>query len=136
MSVYESASRHRRQSLTPVGRAVERLLSQPFADDNAQQLADRFGVSREHFTRVFSERTGLPPARYLANARAQRAVRLLRGTGLTVEAIARQVGVRDAAALGRLLRRETGKPPTAWRKHAPQGRGARIRTRSSPVPDA
>lgn len=115
MSVYESAARHRRRGLTPVERAVERLLSQPFTPENAQQVADRFGVSREHFTRIFTARTGTPPARFLSQARSRRAVRLLQTTGLSVESVARQVGVRDAAALGRMLRRETGRPPSDWR---------------------
>ena len=118
MGVYESAARHRREELSPVERAVERLLSQPFAPDNAQQIADRYGVSREHFTRIFTQRTGTPPARYLAHVRARRAERLLQSTGLTVDAVARQVGVRDAAALGRLIRRETGAPPSALRSSA------------------
>ena len=116
LGVYESAVAERRRELTPVERAVERLISQPFTGDTTQDLADRFGVSREHLTRVFTQQHGHPPAAWLTRRRLDRAIRLLQNTGLTVNDIARQVGLPDGHALARQLRRHTGKPPRQWRE--------------------
>lgn len=119
MSLYESSVRRRRRELSPVERAVERLLSQPLAGESVEQVADRFGVSREHLTRVFRDRTGHPPAKHLTRMRVERALRLLRTTDLAVADVARQVGLGSAAALARHVRRVTGGPPGALRTGRP-----------------
>lgn len=73
-------------------------------------------LSPFHFSRAFKVSTGLPPARWLARARLERAAALLRDTRLTVGEIADQVGYGGASQFARAFRRETGCSPQAYRR--------------------
>ena len=53
---------------------VERHFREPLT---VTQLADRAGLSREHFTREFQRHTAQPPGRFLRERRADSAAKLL-----------------------------------------------------------
>jgi AraC-like DNA-binding protein len=106
----------RRAVQSPAERAVDELLRHPASALSLKGVADRHGVSREHLTRVFTERTGRPPARYLAEQRLTAARELLRQTSLPIAAVARQAGYHSAHHLARHMRRATGCSPTRWRQ--------------------
>ena len=111
----QALSHARRARLRPAEAAAEALAADPFRAVDIARLAATHGCSREHLVRTFTARHGLPPGRWLARQRTARALDLLRGTDLTVAAIAAQVGLASPHVLARLLRRGTGRGPTAWR---------------------
>jgi AraC-like DNA-binding protein len=62
---------------------------------SVKELAQRAGLSREHFTRVFQAHTQLPPATFLRRLRAEEAARLIRQTSWSLSEIAQRCGFRS-----------------------------------------
>lgn len=112
------ARQARHQRLSPVERAIDDLLRFPVTAWSLKELAQRHGVSREHITRVFTERQGRSPAGYLAAKRFKRAMELLEQTSLPLAAVARQAGYGTAHAMARHVKRQTGRPPSQCRRPA------------------
>lgn len=79
------------------------------------QLAQHFGVSRRHMTRLFRDATGLSIGQFQQMARLENAVRLLRQTDLPIGEIAYRIGFESSAALTRAMRRDLGRPPSEFR---------------------
>ncbi|MEV4179450.1 GlxA family transcriptional regulator [Nonomuraea sp. NPDC049709] len=77
----------------------------PAADLSVPALAARAGMSERHFSRVFTEQTGLSPGRYVERSRADTARRLLEVTGLPLESVARESGLGTPETLYRVFRR-------------------------------
>lgn len=75
-------------------------------------LADRAGLSRAQFTRRFTAHTGLSPARYLIQARINRARQLLTETSMSVSQVAATLGYTDIAYFSRQFTRYTGHSPS------------------------
>jgi len=82
------------------------------------ELADRAALSRAQFTRRFVARTGLSPARYLIDARIDRARQLLTETNMSVTQVATMLGYADLAYFSRQYKRHTGRSPGRARHRA------------------
>ncbi|MCK6473422.1 MAG: AraC family transcriptional regulator [Planctomycetes bacterium] len=110
------------QARVPAGVAALDILETLYADDlTVADLAREVGLSAPHLTRVVRALTGLPPMRYLAGVRAQRACALLAGTARSITAIGATVGWADPNLFARRFRQQLGVSPTAYRKlHAEQ----------------
>ena len=96
--------------------ACERLHAAPFRDWSLASLAAAHDCSREHFTRVFTQRYGQSPAQYLRERRMQQAEELLTSTDLDVAHIAQRCSLGTAHTLARLLRQRHGVGPQAFRQ--------------------
>ena len=79
------------------------------------QLARRASLSRRTLIRRFHEETGLPPMRWLLDARIDRARELLETCDAPMETVARQCGLGTTANLRTLFKRHLGVPPSAYR---------------------
>ena len=73
-----------------------------------KEVADRAGMSREHFTRIFRQEMGRPPAVYLRELRLERAARLLRTTTMPLAEVALRSGWPSTAKLDYFFRRRKG----------------------------
>jgi transcriptional regulator GlxA family with amidase domain len=82
------------------------------------KLARVAGMSRAAFARQFQRGLGMPPLRYLTNARLSRAAQRLVTSDATLADIAREVGYLSSFALSRAFRRHAGKPPAVYRRDA------------------
>jgi AraC family transcriptional regulator len=95
---------------------------QAFIADRAAQdisldmLAERFGISRRHITRIFRERTGISIIDFHQNMRLALARHMLTDTDLAVGEIAFRVGFESGSALSRAVRRADGNTPTGIRR--------------------
>jgi transcriptional regulator GlxA family with amidase domain len=95
---------------------------QAFIDANPAEnlsvpaLARRAGMSERHFSRVFTEQTGLPPGRYVERSRADAARRLLEVTGHPLERVARESGLGAPETLYRVFRRHWRISPGDYRR--------------------
>jgi AraC-like DNA-binding protein len=78
-------------------------------------LAQQFGCSRSHFTRLFTALTGVSPHQYVLHARITLAQELLAHTSLTVGEVATETGFSSIHHFCRQFRQRTGITPTAWR---------------------
>ncbi|MFC5183138.1 GlxA family transcriptional regulator [Actinomadura harenae] len=99
--------------LAPVLEHAVRNLHDPSLDVDA--LARRAHMSRRSFDRRFREATGTSPLQWLLAQRVLHAQRLLEGTDLPIDSIARQVGFANGVALRPHFRRVVGVAPQPYR---------------------
>ncbi|UQZ36156.1 AraC family transcriptional regulator [Paenibacillus sp. PK3_47] len=79
------------------------------------QLSEHVSLSKYHLIRSFSASTGLTPGAYLTRVRTEKAMELLRGTPLSVETIAGQVGYSSGSYFIKAFRSLTGVTPGDFR---------------------
>jgi transcriptional regulator GlxA family with amidase domain len=87
----------------------------PAEDLSVPALARRAGMSERHFSRVFTEQTGLSPGRYVERSRADAARRLLETTGHPLDRVARDSGLGVPETLYRTFRRNWRISPGDYR---------------------
>ena len=80
-----------------------------------KELASATGLSREHFTRLFTERTGLSPARYLRGLRVNAARQMLRRQDSPLKEVALRCGFPSVRSLRQAL------APPSDTDHSPLG---------------
>ncbi|MDR0901346.1 MAG: AraC family transcriptional regulator [Opitutaceae bacterium] len=85
-------------------------------DLNLERLAARAGLSKFYFHRLFKGATGVSPSRYHTRLRMEAARRLLRETKKSVVEIALELGCANPSHFAQLFRRETGLPPSEYRR--------------------
>ena len=81
-----------------------------------KDLASMAGMSQSHFSRAFRASTGLPPYRWLLNARIQHAQELLLHNGLSLAEVALQAGFADQSHFTRSFQSQIGTSPGSWRR--------------------
>jgi len=86
---------------------------------NVDALAAEHGMSRSHFSHFFRARTGLTPARVIAQARVQEAARMLLESNDSIKQIADVCGFANANHFSRVFRRIQHMTPGAYRKLSP-----------------
>jgi AraC-like DNA-binding protein len=82
---------------------------------DVQTLADLAGLSRAHFTRVFTHSEGVSPAEYVLNERMRRAASLLVSSGAAVKQVSRDCGFDDPNYFAKTFRKSYGASPTEFR---------------------
>ncbi|MFF5264394.1 GlxA family transcriptional regulator [Actinomadura viridis] len=108
-----SARVPRRESLRELQSFID---AHPAADLSVPALAGRAGMSERHFSRVFTEQTGMPPGRYVERSRAEAARRLLETTDHPLERVARECGHGTSETLYRAFRRHWRVSPGDYRR--------------------
>ena len=95
---------------------VEWLLAHLDLHHTTASLASRAQLSARTFERRFTAEHGVPPGRWLIQARVNRAKEYLESTELSVEEIARAVGMGTGANLRTHFKRCTGRSLQDYRK--------------------
>jgi AraC family transcriptional regulator, arabinose operon regulatory protein len=100
----------------PVDAALDTLTREIRRDPGRRwtvaELAGRTALSRAQFTRRFIAYTGMPPARFLIQARVDRARQLLTETDMSVTQVAATLGYSDIGYFSRQYKRHTGHSPS------------------------
>lgn len=99
-----------------LARVLAALHAEPEADWSLERMARAGGMSRTLLAERFRERLGVPPMRYLATWRLQKARALLAAGALPVGDLARRVGYASESAFSRAFREQFGAPPGAFRR--------------------
>ena len=113
-----SAQLRAEPATTPSIVDLQRWLPDHLGEDlGVDALAARAGMSPRTFARIFRRETQTTPAAFVENLRIETARRLLETTDLTVEAVARRVGMKHAETLHRAFGRRVGTTPDRYRQH-------------------
>jgi AraC-like DNA-binding protein len=108
-----------RLAVHPAVRRVRDLLDRHYAWSwTLAELADRVGLAPTYLAGLFTAETGIPPLRYLAERRIERAKQLLRASDLAITAIGRDTGFGSSQHFARVFRRHTGQAPRDYRRSA------------------
>jgi transcriptional regulator GlxA family with amidase domain len=92
------------------------ILENLTADLSVEALADRVAMSERNFARVFRRATRVTPARFVEQARLQKAREMLELGAASVEAIAFACGYQSADVLARAMMRRLGVAPLDYRR--------------------
>jgi len=98
--------------LSKVLETIESSLEEP---PSVQELAAIAGLSVNHFAHAFRQTTGMPPYRYMLEARLCVARRLMADPALSITEIALRTGFASSSQFATAFRRATGLSPREWR---------------------
>lgn len=112
----QTTTRHNRENWPEHIQQATKYIETDYASMvSVDQLAERVALSKYHFIRRFSASTGLTPGVYLTRVRIKKAMELLRGTTLSIEQIAVQVGYSSGSYFIKAFRGLTGFTPGEFR---------------------
>lgn len=104
------------ESIGPVSELQSWILENLTNDLSVEKLAERVAMSPRNFTRVFTRETGVPPARYVAEARLAAARHRLEQTRETLESVAAATGFGNSINLRRIFERQLQLTPGEYRQ--------------------
>src|SRR3982074_1564950 len=100
-------------------RATDRVDARYAEAIAVDDLAAAAGLSRAHFSRMFTRTFGESPRSYLQTRRLERAAALLRYTDRSVADICVRVGLQSVGSFTTSFARVYGLPPAAYRASLP-----------------
>ena len=83
---------------------------------STNQLADLIHMQPNYFIRRFKATYGIPPISYLNRLRLYRSMELLSSTKLSMEEIAKEIGMADTSYFARFFKKNSGATPSEYRK--------------------
>jgi len=98
-----------------LARTLDEILKDPGVNHTVDSLADAAGMSRSSFSERFTAIFGLSPMSFVHHIRMQRACRLLRQGGQSIEEVASRVGFSSRSHFSRAFKAHTEVPPGAYR---------------------
>jgi AraC-like DNA-binding protein len=99
-----------------LARAVDLILKDPGGNHSVDLLAEVAAMSRSAFSERFTAAFGLPPMSLVHHIRMQRAARLLRQGGQSIDEVAGRVGFSSRSHFSRAFKAHTGHSPAAFRE--------------------
>lgn len=81
-----------------------------------EEIGSYIGIDRSYLYRLFKEKMGVSPKRYIIEYKLKTAARLLRETTLSIGQVARSAGFEDQLYFSTAFSRFFQKSPTAYRK--------------------
>jgi AraC-like DNA-binding protein len=79
-------------------------------------LAEKSNISTVYFRKLFSEKYGVPPMKYVQNRRIDKASEMLLGNYSTVTDIAYSVGFKSINHFSRVFKKATGHSPREYKR--------------------
>lgn len=80
------------------------------------ELTKVLGISQPYLYKIFTEKCGVPPKKYISLRKADEAKRLLSETTLTINEISLSVGYENVLDLFKFFKKTCGITPTQYRK--------------------
>ena len=99
-----------------LGKVLEQLLNAPQQAWNMDALAALAAMSRANFMRVFQQKIGMAPGKFLTQLRLQGAALLLNKTQKNILSVALEVGYQSEAHFSKAFKALYGMTPSQYRK--------------------
>lgn len=99
-----------------VDKALEHLKQNYNSDIKLDDLAIKSFVSKNYFSKLFKEVTGINFSDYIQKLRIDEACSLLKNTDYKISDIANQVGIKDMKSFYEVFKKITGETPGDYRK--------------------
>lgn len=99
-----------------LGKALEQLFNAPQQAWNMDALAALAAMSRANFMRVFQQKIGMAPGKFLTQLRLQEAALLLNKTQKNILSVALEVGYQSEAHFSKAFKALYGMTPSQYRK--------------------
>ncbi|MDR1899299.1 MAG: helix-turn-helix transcriptional regulator [Treponema sp.] len=117
MTFLEEAGDRGNAGETPLFEGVKNFLKDNLQRDiSVEEMAEYMGISRSHFTRLFSREMGTSPRMYLEDLRLKTAMGLLFGDNVSVKETAARCGIYDVNYFCRLFKKRYGVSPGKYRE--------------------
>lgn len=101
---------------SPMAPVIRHILDNLHSDLRVDELAAVAGLSRAHFSRVFTALEGCPPSGFVLAERMRRAAKLLAvNGGISVKEVATLTGFADPNYFAKVFRRFFGASPSEFR---------------------
>lgn len=100
----------------PILELLDAIRFAPEADWTVELMGQRVSLSRSQLHRRFAAVAGMSPTAFVIERRLDRAAQLLRGTDLTLEAIADRLGYRDVFFFAKQFKDKRGVTPGQYRQ--------------------
>jgi len=92
---------------------MERSIKEKLSTDT---MAEKLGISKEHFIRIFRGKTGIPPLQYFTRLKVEAAGALLADSNLKIGAVAEYFGFESPFHFSRVFKKSTGLSPKEYRR--------------------
>ena len=99
-----------------LGKVLEQLFNAPQQAWNMDALAALAAMSRANFMRVFQQKIGMAPGKFLTQLRLQEAALLLNKTQKNILSVALEVGYQSEAHFSKAFKTLYGMTPSQYRK--------------------
>lgn len=110
-----SGKRHHRGQLRFIRMAADRLRLQPHSNLTLEEILDDLPIPYEQMRKAFVDIYGVTPGAYRIRCRISRACELLKN-GLSVNAIADELGYADSFQFSKQFKQHTGMAPSHYRR--------------------
>lgn len=112
---FSVALKHQDSDYKPIQNIKDWLLEHLKEKITVEQLAEQALMSPRNFARVFTQETGITPAKYIAKLRLEAACRFITETQLTFETIAYECGLSNTDNMRRLFLRHLKITPADYK---------------------
>lgn len=103
-------------------RKISAFIQNNYADPNlsAAMISRRFGLAPAYISHIFHQSTGMKLLDYIHTTRIEHIKRLLLGTSMRLDDIAKRTGYIDRYSMSRVFRRYVGMTPSDYRRNKHQ----------------
>jgi AraC-like DNA-binding protein len=95
--------------------AQEMILADIEKNVSVNEISKKLKISREHFSRIFKEETGMTPGEFIISQKMHKASHLLKDTSLSCKEIADRLGYLKATNFSRAFKSTSGLTPREFR---------------------
>lgn len=108
----------RRETVGYIDKALSIVGSEYMTDIGVQEIADRIGLERTYFSKLFRTQTGISPKQYILKTRMELAADLIKNRGYSISVTALSVGYNDVYIFSKMFKRYYGISPSHFKEKA------------------
>jgi AraC-like DNA-binding protein len=108
------------ESKDPISKAIKYIDYNLVEQFSLDFLSKKFGCSPNHFIKIFKEKTGYTPIKYILTKRIDLAKSLLESTDMPINSVMERVGFDDASYFSKTFKKMVGYSPKGYRENVEQ----------------